>query len=184
MHRLPCLGLAVILMCLAAAARNSAQAQEPAAMKIPAPELQGIEEWINSKPVQLQDLRGRVVVVHFWTFGCINCIHNYTSYSAWHKDFADKGVTIIGVHTPETDGEKKLDAVRKKVKSNKMTYPIAADTDGKTWAAWGNRWWPSIYLIDKKGNVRYRWDGELNWDKVKGERIMRAKIEELLAEKD
>jgi hypothetical protein len=92
-------------------------------------------------------------------------------------------VTVIGVHTPETQGEKKIEAVRKKVKDNEIKYAIAVDSQGKTWAAWGNRWWPSIYLIDKKGNVRYRWDGELNVNKVKGEEIMRNKIKELLAEK-
>ena len=86
------------------------------------------------------------------------------------------------MHTPETQGEKKIEAVRKKVKDNEIKYAIAVDSQGKTWAAWGNRWWPSIYLIDKKGNVRYRWDGELNGNKVKGEEIMRRRIKELLAE--
>ena len=95
---------------------------------------------------------------------------------------ADKGVTVIGVHTPETVGEKNVEAVRKKVKDNGMKYAIAVDSQGKTWAAWHNRWWPTIYLIDKKGNVRYRWDGELNVNKVKGEEVMRKKIKELLAE--
>jgi hypothetical protein len=93
-------------------------------------------------------------------------------------------VTIIGVHTPETDEEKKIETVRKKVKDNGMKYPIAVDGSAKTWKAWGNQWWPSVYLIDKQGNVRYRWDGELNWKESKGEKIMRKKIEELLAEKD
>jgi len=88
------------------------------------------------------------------------------------------------VHTPETEGEKNIEAVRKKVKENGIKYPVAVDSTGKTWAAWGNRYWPSIYLIDKKGNVRYRWDGELNWNKTKGEEIMRKNIEELLTEKE
>ena len=91
-------------------------------------------------------------------------------------------MTVIGVHTPETEGEKKIEGVRKKVKDNGMKYAVAVDSQGKTWAAWDNRWWPSIYLIDKKGNIRYRWDGELNSKKVKGEEIMRKKIKELLAE--
>lgn len=172
----------VLVAVLVGAASGSAQ--EPAAMKIPAPELQGIEEWINSKPIALKDLKGRVVVLHFWAFGCINCIHNYPAYAAWHKELADKGVTVIGVHTPETEGEKKIDSVRKKVADNSMTYPIAVDTAAQTWAAWVNRWWPSVYLIDKSGQVRYRWDGELNWNKIEGEAVMRKKILELLAEKE
>ena len=89
---------------------------------------------------------------------------------------------IVGVHTPETQGEANIDNVRKKVKENEIAYPIAVDTRGKTWMAWANRYWPSVYLIDKRGYVRYRWDGELNWKDTKGEEIMRKKIEELMAE--
>jgi hypothetical protein len=92
-------------------------------------------------------------------------------------------VTAIGVHTPETEGEKNIEAVQKKVRDKGMNYAVAVDSQGKTWAAWGNRWWPSISLIDKNGNVRCRWDGELNGNKVKGEEIMRQKIKELVAEK-
>ena len=90
---------------------------------------------------------------------------------------------VLGVHTPETEGEADLAQVRKKVKANGMKYPIAVDRDGKTWNAWDNRFWPSVYLIDKHGYVRYRWDGELNWNGTNGEAILRKKIEELLAEK-
>ena len=93
-------------------------------------------------------------------------------------------MTVLGVHTPETAGEAQVERVRKKVKENEFAFPVAVDNDAKNWRAWGNRWWPSVYLIDKKGDVRYRWDGELNWKDVKGEEIMRKKIEELLAEKD
>ena len=93
-------------------------------------------------------------------------------------------MTIIGVHTPETEGEHKIETVRRKVKDHDMKYPIVVDNAGKNWAAWDNRFWPCTYLIDKKGNVRYRWDGELNWKETKGEAIMRKKIEELLAEKE
>jgi peroxiredoxin len=93
-------------------------------------------------------------------------------------------VTILGVHTPETEGEKKLDRIKEKMKENKLTFPVAVDNDGKTWKAWGNNYWPSVYLIDKKGDVRYRWDGELDWKGAKGQEVMQKKIEELLAEKD
>jgi hypothetical protein len=74
--------------------------------------------------------------------------------------------------------------VRKKVADNGMEYPVVVDNQAKNWQAWGNRYWPSVYLIDKKGDVRYRWDGELNWKDVKGEEVMRKKIEELMAEKE
>ncbi len=88
----------------------------------------------------------------------------------------------MGVHTPETPEEAKVERLREKVRDNGMTYPIAVDNAGKTWAAWSNRYWPAVYLIDKKGNVRYRWYGELNGKETKGEESMRQKIEELLAE--
>jgi hypothetical protein len=91
---------------------------------------------------------------------------------------------MIGVHTPETKGEADVDSVRKQAKKNKLQYAVAIDNDAKTWQAWGNRWWPCTYLIDKKGNVRYRWDGELNRNQTNGEKIMREKIEDLLNEKD
>lgn len=89
---------------------------------------------------------------------------------------------MIGIHTPELDNERDVATVREKAKKNGLEYPIAIDNDAKVWNAWGNRYWPSTYLIDKQGFVRYRWDGELNWKETKGEEIMRKKIDELLAE--
>lgn len=159
-------------------------AQEPVAMKVAAPELDGIEAWVNTKPLALKNLKGKVVVLHFWTFGCINCVRNYPAYTGWHKDFADKGVVVLGVHTPETEGEKIVERIREQVKQNEIKYPVAVDAAAKTWKAWDNRWWPSTYLIDKEGFVRYRWDGELNWKELKGEKAMRERIELLLAEPD
>ncbi|HEV3255262.1 MAG TPA: redoxin domain-containing protein [Gemmataceae bacterium] len=161
-----------------------ARADRLVAMKIEAPEITDADDWINTKPLELKDLRGRVVVLHFWTFGCINCIHNYPCYRDWHKKYSGKGVTVIGIHTPETRAETVVARVRQKVKAHRLTYAIAVDGAAKIWNAWGNSFWPTTYLIDKKGYVRYRWDGELNWNKGRGEKIMRAKLEELLAEKD
>src|SRR4029077_7551001 len=125
------------------------------------------------QPLNLSELHGRVVVLHFWTFGCINCQHNFPSLKACQDEFSKKGGTIIGVHTPETARERNIDNVRRSVADNGLKYPIVFDKEGKIWKAWGNRWWPSTYLIDKQGFVRYRWDGELNWKKTKGEPVMR-----------
>ena len=91
-------------------------------------------------------------------------------------------MVVIGVHTPESEGEHDVAEVAKKAKENGLEYPIVIDNDIQIWKDWGNRWWPSTYLIDKHGFVRYRWDGELNWKETKGEAIMRNKIEELLKE--
>jgi thiol-disulfide isomerase/thioredoxin len=162
---------------------RAAHAQQPATFRVQPPEIEGIDEWINSKPLKLRELHGRVVVLHFWTFGCSNCKHNFPWYREWQKTFADKDVTIIGIHTPETDGEAKLDAVKKSVKDAGFTFPVAVDTNKTTWNVWGNRWWPSVYLIDRQGYARYRWDGELDWQGAGGQKIMQQKIEALLREK-
>jgi thiol-disulfide isomerase/thioredoxin len=171
-----------LLVVLSAA--SSASAQQPATLKARAPELEErpAEDWINSKPLMLSELRGRVVILHFWTFGCINCQHNFPTLKAWQKALADKAVTIIGVHTPETDRERQVANVRAAVKKYGLKYPIVFDKDAKIWKSWDNRWWPSTYLIDKQGFVRYRWDGEFNWKHAKGDSILRRKIEQLLAE--
>jgi peroxiredoxin len=148
-----------------------------------APEFAPGEPWLQSEPLTLASLRGQVVVVHFFTSGCINCIHNYPAYRGWQEDYGGKGVTIIGVHTPEFENEADVDRVRAKAEKNGLKFPIAVDNDGRNWANWHNRYWPSIYVIDKKGRVRYRWEGELDSATTRGEPIVRRKIEELLAEK-
>ncbi len=162
----------------------SAQAAVPALLNAKAPELpvRPDREWFNSKPLKLSDLRGRVVVLHFWTFGCINCKHNDSAYRAWHQKYSNKGVTMIGVHTPELERERDFKRLKRSIEERGLKYPVVVDQDSRTWKAWDNHWWPSIYLIDKTGTVRYRWDGELNWKGAKGKAIMEKKIDELLAE--
>jgi thiol-disulfide isomerase/thioredoxin len=150
----------------------------------PAPEFTEISAWINSEPLDRSKLEGKVVVVHFWAFNCINCIRNLPHYQAWQEKYADKGVVIVGIHTPETEAERDLASVRAKVTANEMKYPVAVDGGSKTWNAWSNRWWPSVYLVDKRGYVRHWWYGELNWEGASGEAEMRKKIEQLLAERD
>jgi peroxiredoxin len=152
---------------------------------VPTPELQGAEAkdtWVNSEPLSLAGLRGQVVVVHFWTFGCGNCIHNYPWYRAWQRDFAPRGVTVIGIHTPETPGERDVARVRQKAKDNGLVFPILIDNQRRNWEAWGNSVWPSVYLVDRRGRVRYWWYGELKWGGREGEKLMRERIEEFLAE--
>jgi thiol-disulfide isomerase/thioredoxin len=147
-----------------------------------APELKDMSGWINSSPLALKDLEGKVVVVHFWAFGCINCVRNLPWYQAWHKDFKNKAVTMIGIHTPETAQERDPDKVAEQVRARQIEYPVAIDGKASTWSAWGNQIWPAVYLIDKRGDVRYWWYGELKWQGAKGEELMRQRINELLAE--
>ena len=92
-------------------------------------------------------------------------------------------MTIIGVHTPETPGEKVVESIRRKSRESDLAFPIAVDNDLQNWQAWSNNIWPAVYLVDKQGNVRYWWYGELNWQGSEGEKFMREKIDELLAEK-
>ena len=157
------------------------QSQPPAREKpVPAPELTGVSDWINSKPLKLADQKGKVVVVHFWTNGCINCVHNYPHYRAWTEKFKDeKNFLMVGIHTPEFDAEKDVDRIRERATKNKLTFPIAVDNDMSNWKAWGNQYWPCVYLVDKKGNVRKRWEGELG---DRGYRELTAEINGLLRE--
>ena len=148
----------------------------------PAPDFTGATAWVNGEPLKMADLKGKVVVVHFWTHGCINCVHNYPHMRAWHDRFKDKGVVIVGVHTPEFASEKDLDRIKAKAKENKLTFPIAVDNDSALWKAYRIRYWPTVLLVDKRGMLRYHWEGELNWQGAKGEETMRKRIEELLAE--
>ena len=151
-------------------------------MAVRAPDFHVTGTWINSKPLTLDELRGRVVVVHFWTFACINCRRNYPHYKKWHDAYHDKGLTIVGIHTPEMDFDRNVNAIRAKAKENGLAFPILVDNDKKNWNTWTNHTWPSVYLIDKQGRVRSWWYGELNWDGVQGEQIMRQYIETLLAD--
>ncbi len=148
-----------------------------------APEIRDVEAWINSPPLTLAALRGKVVVVHFWAFGCINCVHNLPHYQGWYEKFSKSDVTIIGIHTPETPTERDLDNLRANVKQRDIQYPVAFDLKAENWKAWGNNVWPAVYLIDRRGQVRAWWYGELNWQGAKGEESMRQRIEALLAEK-
>jgi len=146
-----------------------------------APEFVGITEWLNSKPISLADQRGKVLVVHFWTNGCINCIHNYPHYRAWQEQYKDRSdFVMVGVHTPEFDSEKDPGRLKDRLAKNRLTFAVAVDNSAATWRAWNNRYWPAIYLVDKQGRVRHHWDGELG---AEGFKTVTDQIDALLAEK-
>jgi thiol-disulfide isomerase/thioredoxin len=115
-------------------------ADEPPSPAPMAPQLAGISQWLNSNPLTIESQRGKVVVLHFWTFGCINCQHNLPYYSRWRHDFAEKDVQIIGVHTPETTDEADPQHVASHVRQLGITYPVAVDGDHATWEAYNNRY--------------------------------------------
>ncbi len=146
-----------------------------------APEIE-VDTWLNSQPVKLSELKGKVTVVHFYAFGCGNCIRNLPHYNDWRKTFDKERFQIIGIHRPETQFERDIEKVREKAFEAVMNYPIAVDNDSKVWDSYANSIWPSIYIIDKSGFIRYWWYGELNWQGAKSELYLRNNIRELIEE--
>jgi len=146
-----------------------------------APEFK-VDTWINSSPLTMSELKGKVTVVHFYAFGCGNCIRTLPYYNDWQKRFGADSFHIVGIHRPETESERILEKVKKKAGEAGMDYPIAVDNESLAWDAWANHIWPSIYLVDKNGFVRYWWYGELNWQGTKSEEYLRARIQELIEE--
>jgi cytochrome c biogenesis protein CcdA/thiol-disulfide isomerase/thioredoxin len=126
----------------------------------PAPDFHGIVRWLNSKPLTLGELRGRVVLVDFWTYSCINCLRTLPHVRAWDARYRDAGLTIVGVHSPEFAFERVPSNVRENVRKLGVRYPVALDNDFLTWQSWHNQYWPAKYLIDKRGHVRYYHFGE------------------------
>jgi len=142
-----------------------------------APEFQGLGAWINSEPLTLAGLRGRVVLIDFWTYSCINCLRTLPYIREWDDRYRKAGLTIVGVHTPEFAFERVEANVRENAKELKLRYPIALDNDYGTWQAWSNQYWPAKYLIDRDGHVRYYHFGEGEYGETE------AAIRTLLAER-
>ena len=125
-----------------------------------APEFGGIVAWINGGPLTMEELRGRVVLIDFWTYTCINCIHTYPFLKEMHAKYADDGLVIVGVHSPEFEFEKNYDSVVEATQKDALVWTMAQDNDFITWRRYNNRYWPAEYLIDKDGVVRYTHFGE------------------------
>lgn len=142
----------------------------------PAPEFKGIKAWINSEPLTLEELRGNVVLVDFWTYSCVNCIRTFPFLRQWNEKYADDGLVIIGVHSPEFEFEKNYENVLKATQDNGITWPVAQDNDFTTWDHYGNKFWPAKYLIDSKGTVQYTHFGEGQYDQTE-QQIRRFLIE-------
>jgi cytochrome c biogenesis protein CcdA/thiol-disulfide isomerase/thioredoxin len=144
-----------------------------------APDFTGTQRWFNTpgdRPLSLRQLRGRVVLVDFWTYTCINCIRTLPYLKAWDARYRADGLTIVGVHSPEFDFEKDAGNVQAAIRQNGLRYPVAQDNDLRTWAAWGNEYWPAEYLIDATGQVREAHFGEGDYGRTE------AAIRELLKE--
>ena len=146
-----------------------------AATKAPAAPAFAEGNWINSDPLTLEKLRGRVVLVEFWTFGCYNCRNTLPSVKEWDARYRERGLTIVGVHTPETTSEYSIDNVRREVPGLGIKYPVVTDNDYTTWKAYGVEAWPTILVLDKQGRIRWLHVGEGSYEETENV------IKELLA---
>jgi thiol-disulfide isomerase/thioredoxin len=140
------------------------------------PSLSGAQDWLNSKPLTLDELKGKVVLVDFWTYSCINCLRSIPYVRAWAEKYRDHGLVVIGVHAPEFAFERNIENVKNAVTTLKIGYPVAIDNDYKIWRAFENEYWPAHYFIDAKGKVRHHHFGEGEY--AESERI----IQKLLAD--
>ncbi|MCX4163560.1 MULTISPECIES: thioredoxin family protein [Paraburkholderia] len=182
LNRLQKLAVATTLAAAAAtiaatAATGTAGVAEPHKSGSAAPEFTGISTWLNSDPLTIQKLRGKVVLVDFWTYTCINCINTLPYVKSWNQKYKDQGLVVVGVHTPEYPFERDTDNVKTAIKRFGITYPVAQDNQYATWRAYDNQYWPAFYLIDKKGQVVYTHFGEGDYAQTE------AAIQALLAQK-
>ncbi len=151
--------LAVAAVAIAALCAPVTEAQRGARVGQPAPEITG-SPWLNSEPLSLAGLRGRVVFVEFWTHGCINCRNVLPQLRVWHERYAGAGLTIVGVHSPEFLWEKPHDRVAVAVRELDVRYPVVQDNDFAIWKRFGTWAWPTAVLVDRRGVIRYTHIGE------------------------
>lgn len=147
-----------------------------------APGLIDSGEWTGTGRIALESERGKVVLVHFYAFQCHNCVANFKHYNRWHDSLAKKGVKVIGIQTPETSAERDPKLVKLAAIEQGFGFPVLIDLKSKNWDAWGNTMWPTVYVIDKNGYIRFWWQGELNWQGATGDQSIEALVNELLME--
>ena len=152
------------------------EAALPAPIEGTLPPLDGAVEWLNSPPLTPAELRGKVVVIDFWTYSCVNCLRTLPYVRAWYEKYKDQGLVVIGVHAPEFAFEKDIDNVKRAVKDLKVDYPVAIDNNYAIWRAFDNRYWPAHYFIDAQGRIRHHHFGEGEYAESE------AIIQQLLAE--
>jgi thiol-disulfide isomerase/thioredoxin len=142
----------------------------------PAPDFQGIVDWENTTPLTISGLKGKVVLVDFWSYSCINCQNTFPYLRRWYQAYKDQGLVIVGVHSPEFEFEKSVPNIRQAIKHYDVTWPVAVDSAMATWNAYGNQYWPAEYFIDKAGKVRHSHFGEGEYDKT--EKVIRGLLAE------
>src|SRR5258706_611573 len=148
---------------------NAVHRMTPAAVQLPIegelPSLGSATGWVNSPPLTATGLRGKVVLVEFWTYSCVNWLRTLPYVRAWSEKYKAQGLVVIGVHAPEFEFEKNVDNVRQAAKDMRVAYPIAIDSDHAIWRAFGNQYWPALYFVDAKGRIRHHHFGEGEYEK-------------------
>ncbi|HMP77934.1 MAG TPA: redoxin domain-containing protein [Pirellulaceae bacterium] len=147
-----------------------------------APPLVVTDGWAGDPPASIDAWKGKVVVVHFYAFQCINCQRNLPIYNEWVQRFAGRDVVVVGIQTPETPAERDIQQITAAARENRQQYPVLVDLQNKNWDAWGNTMWPTVYVIDRQGYIRLWWQGELKWQGAKGDQVVIDAIERLLDE--
>src|SRR4029453_17053761 len=139
---------------------------EVAATQNTAPNFVGITNWFNSAPLDIANLRGKVVLVDFWTYGCVNCVNTLPHVTALYEKYKDRGLVVVGVHTPEFPFERSAGNVQAALKRHGITYPVAQDNDSKTWNAYRNQYWPAPYIVDRNGRIVFQHAGEGQYEEI------------------
>ena len=137
-----------------------------AATQATAPDFVGLGNWFNSAPLKLADLRGKVVLVNFWTYGCVNCVNTLPHVTGLYAKYRDRGLVVVGIHTPEFPFERSASNVQTALKRHGITYPVAQDNDSQTWNAYRNRYWPAQYIVDQNGKIVFQHDGEGQYEEI------------------
>jgi len=159
-----------------AAKAKSAPTQAPLPVEGEIPSLSGAVEWLNSPPLSADELRGKVVIVNFWTYSCINCLRTLPYVKAWAKKYQDQGLVVIGVHAPEFAFERNVANVKRATHDLDVDYPVAIDNDYAIWRAFGNQYWPAFYAVDAQGRIRYHQFGEGEY--AKSEQVIQQLLRE------
>jgi thiol-disulfide isomerase/thioredoxin len=173
--RLLAASASIAALCLVAAAvpgitgeaqRDPTTTFTVAAAQNAAPNFTGISNWFNSAPLNIADLRGKVVLVDFWTYGCVNCVNTLPHVTELYAKYRDRGLVVVGVHTPEFPFERSASNVQAALKRHGISYPVAQDNDSQTWNAWHNQYWPAQYIVDQNGKIVYQHDGEGQYEQI------------------
>src|SRR6266403_1687215 len=163
-----------------AADKSAVRQMTPATVRLPIegelPSLGSATEWLNSPPLTAEGLRGKVVLVQVWTYSCINWLRTLPYVRAWAEKYKDQGLVVIGVHTPEFGFEKNVENIRPALKMFRIEYPVAVDSDYGIWNAFGNHYWPAVYVVDANGKIRHHQFGEGEYERTE------AVIQQLLRE--